>query len=131
MVKGATECDKLSTIMDQKHYGPVELAKMWGLSAKTVRRLFDEEDGVIRLENPEQRYKRGYTSLRISESAARRVYSRLSAKRSTRPVSGFRSSASSAFRLSSRNDAQASGRQAQSGHPSLKETLQKCAESDA
>ena len=34
----------------EKHYRVNELAALWGLSAKTVRRMFANEPGVIRVE---------------------------------------------------------------------------------
>jgi hypothetical protein len=87
--------------MEEKHYTPVELAKTWGMSAKTVRRLFEDEEDVMRIVRPETRYKRKHTALFISESAARRVRAglmmtprcattrrKVSAVRSTLPVSG-------------------------------------------
>ena len=74
------------SFMDEKHYTPPQLAKMWGMSASLVRSLFENEEGVIRIERSEQRFKRGYTSLRISESAAKRVYARLTAVSSNRSL---------------------------------------------
>jgi hypothetical protein len=47
---------------------------MWGLSEKTVRRMFEEEDGVLQWGNPETRRKRGYITLRIPESVLLRVH---------------------------------------------------------
>jgi len=63
--------------MLEKHYTPPELAKHWGMSADSIRALFETEPDVLKLDRPEQRYKRGYTSYYIPESVARRVYARL------------------------------------------------------
>jgi hypothetical protein len=37
----------------ERHYSVAEIAEMWGLSEKTVRRMFEEEDGVLQWGNPE------------------------------------------------------------------------------
>ena len=57
----------------ERHYSVAEIAEMWGLSEKTVRRIFEEEDGVLQWGNPETRRKRGYITLRIPESVLLRV----------------------------------------------------------
>lgn len=64
----------------EQHYTVPELAKLWSLSPGAVRSLFAKEPDVIRLDRPEQRFKRGYTSCRIPESTAKRVYARLSSR---------------------------------------------------
>ena len=33
----------------EKHYKPAELGELWGLNAETIRRLFDDEPGVVRI----------------------------------------------------------------------------------
>lgn len=60
----------------EKHYRVRELAELWGLSAKTVTRMFAEEVGVIRVAN-EGTPKRKYATLSIPESVALRVHERL------------------------------------------------------
>ena len=35
-------------LADEKHYSVIEIAKLWALSEKTVRRIFEREPGVIR-----------------------------------------------------------------------------------
>jgi hypothetical protein len=47
---------------------------MWALSEKTVRRMFEDEDGVLNWGAPETRRKRGYRTLRIPESVLHRVH---------------------------------------------------------
>lgn len=58
----------------ERHYSVTEIAEMWGLSEKTVRRMFEEEDGVLQWGNQETRRKRGYITLRIPESILLRVH---------------------------------------------------------
>jgi hypothetical protein len=60
----------------EKHYRVQELARIWGLSTKTVRRLFAKEPDVIRVAN-DLTGKRQYATLLIPESVASRVHERL------------------------------------------------------
>ena len=67
---------------EEQHFTPAKLGAMWGFSPAVIRRLAAEEEGVLRLQGAgELAGKRKYTSLRISESTAKRVYERLSNKR--------------------------------------------------
>ena len=61
----------------ERHYRPSELAELWGLSPEVVRSIFSLEAGVLHVDRPETRSKRGYCSLRIPESVARDVHKRL------------------------------------------------------
>ncbi len=72
----------------EQHFSVAEIAASWGLCENTVRNLFAEEEGVIKLQSPRSLITRNstrkpYTSLSISVSARDRVYARISA--------GFRS----------------------------------------
>jgi AraC-like DNA-binding protein len=58
----------------ERHYSVSEIAKMWALSEKTVRRMFEDEEGVLQRGSPETRRKRGYITLRIPESVMLRVH---------------------------------------------------------
>jgi len=58
----------------EKHYSVQDLAKFWGVSALTVRRIFCREPDVMIIGDRSRRSKRGYKTLRIPESVARRVY---------------------------------------------------------
>ena len=68
----------MGSVAFEKHYRVKELAGRWGLSAKTVTRLFADEAGVIRVAN-DLSAKRKYATLSIPESVASRVHERLSA----------------------------------------------------
>jgi hypothetical protein len=62
-----------------RHYSPAELAQLWSLSVDFIRKIFEEESGVLVLGNPEtRRGKRSYTTLRIPEHVVERVHRRLS-----------------------------------------------------
>jgi hypothetical protein len=67
-----------SHIMAEKHYTPTELAQMWGVSVQTIRDLFKDEDGVLKLGSDGTRTRRAYKTLRIPHSVAERVHTRLS-----------------------------------------------------
>jgi hypothetical protein len=66
-----------NTTLIEKHFAPTELAEAWGFSARFVRELFGEEQGVILINRPEKLHKRSYITMRIPESVASRVYGRL------------------------------------------------------
>jgi hypothetical protein len=66
------------TCLDERHYTPQELAKLWGVSVQTIRDLFRREDGVLKIGSNGTRTRRGYKTLRIPESVAERVHTRLS-----------------------------------------------------
>jgi transcriptional regulator GlxA family with amidase domain len=61
----------------EKHFSVNELAEWWGLSERTIRRMFDSEPGVVVLERSETRFKRAYKTVRIPQSVAQRVYRKL------------------------------------------------------
>jgi hypothetical protein len=64
--------------MCERHYSPTELAQLWSLSTDTVRRIFENEPGVLVFENPVRSSSRRFRTLRIPTSIAERVYSRFS-----------------------------------------------------
>jgi hypothetical protein len=57
-----------------KVYTPKQIAGLWQLSENSVRRMFQDEPGVFVLGNSNPRGRRGYTTLRITEEAAMRVW---------------------------------------------------------
>jgi hypothetical protein len=63
--------------MYERHYSPADLGELWNLSADTVRRMFENEPGVLVFENPERSSWRRCRTLRIPESVASRVYQRI------------------------------------------------------
>ena len=65
----------------ERHYSPNEIAERLNLSSRTVRRMFQDEPGVLKLGEPFKAKKRGYVTLRIPESVLRRVCSSLGAGR--------------------------------------------------
>ncbi len=66
-----------SDIAFERHYSVHDLVGLWGLSEKTIRRMFTDEPGVLEWGHEEERYKRPYKTLRIPESVAARVHRRM------------------------------------------------------
>ena len=64
-------------LANEKHYSVVELAKLWALSERTIRRMFENEPGVLCWGSSERRFKRRYKTLRIPETVMLRVHRRL------------------------------------------------------
>lgn len=62
-----------------KHLSPTELAEACGVSTETIRNLFRDEPGVLKIGRPASRFRRTYITLRIPQEVAERVYRRLSA----------------------------------------------------
>ena len=63
----------------EKHYSVAELAEMWSLSENTIRRIFENEPGVLKWSSKETRFTRRYTTLRIPETVVLRVHRQLQA----------------------------------------------------
>ena len=64
-------------LANEKHYSVIEISKLWALSQKTVRRIFEREPGVIHWGSEESRHKRGYRTLRVPETVLLRVHRKL------------------------------------------------------
>ena len=59
----------------EQHFSVAQVAERWGLSEDTVRRLFENEPGVLVIEPPRGRHsRRRYRTLRIPESVVERVH---------------------------------------------------------
>jgi hypothetical protein len=65
------------SLVEEKHFTPAELGKVWGLSAETIRSIFEGEKGVLVIATPNG--KRRYRTFRIPQSVAERVHTKLSA----------------------------------------------------
>lgn len=68
--------EEIQGVALERHYTVPEVAGLWGVSEKTVRRLFEGEDGVLRWGSDETLRKRGYHNLRIPQSVLIRVHRR-------------------------------------------------------
>ncbi len=71
--------EKSCILKDERHFTPQELADMWKVSVQTVREIFQNEDGVLKIGRDGTRTRRRYKTLRIPESVVERVHTRLSA----------------------------------------------------
>lgn len=58
----------------ERHFTPQEIADLWRVDENTVRRIFLDEPGVLRLGNLSKRGKRSYVTLRIPATVLERVY---------------------------------------------------------
>jgi hypothetical protein len=56
------------------HYSPQFYAELWGTSASTVVRWFQDREGVLKLNKPARNGKRTRVELRIPFSVAMQVY---------------------------------------------------------
>lgn len=64
-------------VANEKHYSVSEVAQLWGLSERTIRRMFENEPSVLCWGSPEARHRRGYRTLRIPETVMLRVHRQL------------------------------------------------------
>lgn len=59
----------------ERHYSPKEIAQAWLLDQSTVRRIFQDEPGVMRIGKSRRRDgKRDYVTIRIPHSVMCRVH---------------------------------------------------------
>jgi hypothetical protein len=59
----------------ERHFTPMELADIWQLDKTTIRRMFQDLPGVLKIGKSNRRDgKRDYVTLRIPEAVALRVY---------------------------------------------------------
>jgi hypothetical protein len=61
----------------EKHYTVTEIAELWHFSPDTVRALFRNRPGVLKIGTGETLHKRAYISLRIPESILQQVHAEL------------------------------------------------------
>ena len=63
----------------ERHYSAAEVAEMWNVSVGTVRRIFQNEPGVLALGEPRPKFgrQRGKVTMRIPQSVLERVHRRL------------------------------------------------------
>jgi hypothetical protein len=74
--KKPVQSEGIHSVALERHYSVPEVAALWRVSEKTVRRLFDGEEGVLRWGHAETVRKRGYYNLRIPQSILVRVHHR-------------------------------------------------------
>jgi hypothetical protein len=81
MTKKSITPTRVMGAMEERHYTPAELAALWNFSAATIRRLVQDEQGVLRLQGMGATAgKRQYTTYSIPASVANRLHERLSHK---------------------------------------------------
>jgi len=60
---------------EEKHFTPQDLAEAWGVDVETIRNIFRDEPGVLKISNASKLR----TTLRIPREVAERVHRRLAA----------------------------------------------------
>lgn len=60
----------------ERHFSVNEIAEMWSLSYNTIKAMFQNESGVLKIGSPETRYGRPRITLRIPESVVLKVHQR-------------------------------------------------------
>jgi len=74
-----TSAAPTSALSVERHYSPAEIGELWNLSPDCVRKIFENEPGVLVIGNAERRHgKRSYRTLRIPQAVLDRVHRRLS-----------------------------------------------------
>ena len=61
----------------ERHYAPAEVAGLWHLNVETIRRMFQDEPGVVVFQGPVKKGRRPYKTIRIPQSVLERVHRRL------------------------------------------------------
>ena len=64
----------------ERHLTAAEVAKLWHLSEDTIRALFRNTAGVLKISQPARRGKREYVSIRIPESIVLKRHAELHGK---------------------------------------------------
>ena len=65
---------KAIDVFAERHFTVAEVACMWNLSKDAIRRIFQNEPGVLALGCRSSGRKRRYTTLRIPQSVLERVH---------------------------------------------------------
>ena len=61
----------------ERHYAPGEVAEIWQFNVEMIRRLFQNEPGVVVIQAPVKKGRRPYKTIRIPQSVLERVHKRL------------------------------------------------------
>ncbi|MCU1339312.1 MAG: hypothetical protein JWO19_4893 [Bryobacterales bacterium] len=64
-------------VLNEEIFTAEEIAESYSLHAATVRKIFTDEPGVIRLGRPAHGRRRQYFTLRIPASVVKRVFARM------------------------------------------------------
>ncbi len=76
----ATQATSAVGAVEERKYTAIELAKEFKLHPDTIRKMFMDEAGTIKLGRPGARGRRQRYVLRIPESVVRRVFGRITVK---------------------------------------------------
>lgn len=73
-ISSSASQSQAGSVFAERHYTVAEIAAMWNLSKDAVRRMFQNEPGVLVLGGRSKGRKRRYTTLRIPQSVLERVH---------------------------------------------------------
>lgn len=73
-VSNSASQQQANSVFAERHYTVAEIAAIWNLSKDTVRRMFQNEPGVLVLGGHSSARKRQYTTLRVPQSTMERVH---------------------------------------------------------
>jgi hypothetical protein len=62
----------------ERFYSVQDIARMWNISTDLVRDLFRDVHGVLKVNRPSTRTKRGYSTIRVPHSVLVRVHASVS-----------------------------------------------------
>jgi hypothetical protein len=65
-------------LTEEKHWSVKEVADAWGVSTDSVRDVLKDQDGVLIVDRPGTRAKRGYSTMRTPQSVLEGVYAKMS-----------------------------------------------------
>jgi hypothetical protein len=68
---------QMNSTATERHYTIAEISAMWSLSRRTIRRILDNEPGILALGHPGNEHRQRYQRLRVPESVLRRIYDRM------------------------------------------------------
>jgi hypothetical protein len=69
--------DIQESVAAERHWSPAEVAEKWGLGPATIRRLFQDEPGVVVISKPAKKNRQQHRTIRIPQSVLDRVHRRL------------------------------------------------------
>jgi len=68
---------KEMSIAIEKHYTIAEIAQLWGLSWSSVRRILENETGIVIWGHPGNNKRKRYQTIRVPASVLTRIHSRV------------------------------------------------------
>jgi hypothetical protein len=61
----------------ERHWSPAQVAEIWGFGPETIRRIFQNEPGVVVMTKPAKKNRQQHRTIRIPQTVLERVHRRL------------------------------------------------------